>query len=124
MTQLHWLEIFRRMLFLLQQKGLALYSVGNALIFLGNKLIVNCLEFLAAVEFLPITSPGSRTGAGMFLGCKDESCDAPAGTALNWQSGTKGPDFTLRLSHLRDAWPSAKPAVLSRRLPAFFLPGR
>lgn len=31
MTQLRWLEIFRSRLFLLQQKGLALLSVGDAL---------------------------------------------------------------------------------------------
>jgi len=66
MTQLRRLEIFRSVLFLLQQKGLALHSVGDALFFLGNKLIVNCLDFPVAVKFLPVTSPANRTGARIF----------------------------------------------------------
>lgn len=69
MTQLRWLEIFRSTLFFLQQKGLALHS-GNALFLLGNKLIVNCLDFLTAVKFLPITSPENRMGARTFWAAK------------------------------------------------------
>lgn len=70
MTQLRWLEIFRSILFLLRQKGLALHSVGGALFFLGNKMIVNCLDFLMAVKFLPITPPENRTSARIFWAAK------------------------------------------------------
>ena len=70
MTQLRRLEIFRSILFLLQQKGLALHSVGDALFFLGNKLIVNCLDFLTAVKFLPVTSPENRMSARIFWAAK------------------------------------------------------
>lgn len=70
----------------------------------------------------PLASSPSHPldGCWAILALEAGSCIASLG------SGTRRVLSSLPASHLRAAWLGAKPAVLSRRLPAFlfFLPGR
>lgn len=81
MTQSHRLEIFRSVLLLGQQKGLAQRSVGDALLFLGNNLILSCLDSPMAVKFLPITPPENRVSTRVFWAARM----SPAKLPLAWR---------------------------------------